>query len=121
MEKSNLLGIWGEKIAVRYLKKKRYQILQCNYRCRFGEIDVICKNREYIVFVEVKLRKSAEFGEGREFVHVGKQNKIWKTASLWLQENPSELQPRFDVLEIYAPQGTLTKWPEITHLEDAFQ
>ena len=121
MGKNNLLGAWGENIAAAYLRKKHYQILACNYRCRFGEIDIICRNRRYLVFVEVKLRKSASYGEAREFVGYDKQERLRATAALWLQQNPTELQPRFDVLEIYAPDGLDTKRPSITYLEDAFQ
>ena len=61
MGRSNLLGAWGEALAAEYLRKKRYKILAAGYRCRFGEIDLIAANRTYLVFVEVKLRKSPDF------------------------------------------------------------
>lgn len=121
MAKPNLLGPWGESLAAAYLRKKGYCILACNYRTRFGEIDVIAKNRRFLAFVEVKLRKSSEFIQAREYVGFQKQERIRSTATLWLAENPSALQPRFDVIEIYAPQGMQTDAPEIIHLEDAFQ
>lgn len=121
MGKSELTGPWGELLAVDYLRKKKYAILGCNYRTRFGEIDIIAQDRKYLVFVEVKLRKSDRFGEAREFVGHDKQERIKATASLWLQENPNKRQPRFDVIEIYAPEGTATRNPQINHLEDAFQ
>lgn len=121
MAKPNLLGPWGEELAANYLKRKRYKLLACNYKYRFGEIDLIAKTKREIVFVEVKLRKSAAFGEAREFVGQQKQARIRTTAMLWLQENPTELQPRFDVIEIYAPQGMQTEQVQIIHLEDAFQ
>jgi putative endonuclease len=92
-----------------------------NYRCRFGEIDLIVCNRKYLVFVEVKLRKSNRFADAREFVDLRKQDRIRTTASMYLSEFPTPLQPRFDVIEIYAPEGTATRYPEIHHLEDAFQ
>ena len=120
MGKSNLLGVWGEKLAAEFMQKKRYKVIGCNYRCRFGEIDLICQNRSYLVFVEVKLRKTAVFGEAREFVGPQKQEKIRAAAMLWLQENPTDLQPRFDVIEIYAPDGMKTMRPELNHLEDVF-
>lgn len=120
MGKNNLLGAWGEQLAAEYLKKKRYRIIACNYRCRLGEIDLICQNRRCLVFVEVKLRKNSTYGQAREFVGRQKQERLLATAALWLQENPTELQPRFDVIEIYAPQGMQTLQPEIIHLEDAF-
>ena len=116
-----MLGPWGEGIAAEYLRKKRYQIVACNYRTRFGEIDLIAKNRRFLVFVEVKLRKSDRFAQAREYVGFQKQSRIRTSAELWLQEHPTLLQPRFDVIEIYAPDGMQTISPEIVHLEDAFQ
>jgi putative endonuclease len=121
MRKTDLLGPWGESLAAAYLQKKRYQIVACNYKCRFGEIDLIAKTRKEIVFVEVKLRKSDGFVQAREYVGYQKQNRIRTTAEIWLQANPTELQPRFDVIEIYAPDGMATAKPQIIHLEDAFQ
>lgn len=120
MKKSNLSGRWGEALAAEYLRRHRYEIVAAGYRSRFGEIDLIAKNRKYIVFVEVKLRKSAEFGRAMEFVDARKQSRIRTTATLYLAENETTLQPRFDVIEIYAPLGAETKKPEIYHLEDAF-
>ena len=117
----NLLGPWGETLAAEYLRKKRYELLACNYRCRLGEVDLIAKTKCEIVFVEVKLRKTDRFAQAREFVDRKKQARIRSTALIWLQNNPTELQPRFDVIEIYAPDGIYTKKPHIIHLEDAFQ
>ena len=117
---AKVLGTWGEALAAEYLRRKHYQILAYSYSCRFGEIDLITANRQYLVFVEVKLRKSADFAEAREFVDSHKQERIRTTASLYLSQNPTRLQPRFDVIEIYAPEGTNTLRPRINHLEDAF-
>lgn len=116
-----LVGRFGEQLAAEYLKKKHYKIIGLNYSCRFGEIDVIAQNKKYVAFVEVKLRKSASFAEAKEFVTLAKQGKIIKTASLWLSQNETELQPRFDVIEIYAPEGADTKQVKINHIENAFQ
>lgn len=121
MGRNNLVGAWGESLAAAYLQKKRYKLLATRYRCRFGEIDLIVSNRKYIVFVEVKLRKSDKFASALEFVDQYKQNRIRTTAEIYLSQNEIDLQPRFDVIEIYAPQGTETLKPEIHHLEDAFQ
>lgn len=115
------MGAWGEALAAEYLKKKRFQILATNYRTRFGEIDIIAANRKYLVFVEVKLRKDDRFATAAEFVHTGKQDRIRTTASGYLAAFPTDLQPRFDVIEVYAPQGVDTKKPTINHLEDAFE
>ena len=121
MGTSKLSGAWGEAQAAAYLKKKRYRLVAVGYRSRFGEIDLIVENRKYLVFVEVKLRKNDRFAQAMEYVDRHKQDRLRATASMYLQENPTSLQPRFDVVEIYAPQGALTANPEIIHLEDAFQ
>ena len=121
MATPNLLGPWGESLAADYLRKKRYRIIACNYKCRYGEIDLIAQTRREIVFVEVKLRKTDDYVQAREYVGWQKQKRLRTTAELWLQANPTDLQPRFDVIEIYAPQGMQTLKPEIIHLEDAFQ
>lgn len=115
------MGPWGEALAAEYLRKKGYSVLACNYSCRYGEIDIIAKKKRILAFVEVKLRKSAEFVHAREYVDRRKQERILATAQLWLSENPTALQPRFDVAEIYAPQGMDTADPQIIYLEDAFQ
>ena len=118
---ANLLGPWGEAQAADYLRRKGYTLVAANYRCRFGEIDLIVRNRRYLVFVEVKLRKSAGFAQAREFVDFRKQQRIRATASMYLSRYPTSLQPRFDLIEIYAPQGMETKKLTINHLEDAFE
>lgn len=115
------LGPWGEYIAGEYLKRKGYRIVFRNFRCKRGEIDLIAENREYLIFVEVKLRKSADFADARVFVDYRKQQKLKFTAMLYLSSRETAKQPRFDVIEIYAPQGMNTPNPIINHLEDAFQ
>lgn len=121
MAKSRLLGSWGEATAASYLRKRGYQIIACNYRTRLGEIDLIAQNKTYLVFVEVKLRRSKDFALAAEAVDMAKQRRIMATAKLWLQQNETALQPRFDVIEIYAPEGVSTRRPAINHIEDAFE
>ena len=121
MGRNNLAGAWGEAKAAEYLRKKRYTLVAAGYRSRFGEIDLIAQDRKYLVFVEVKLRKSGSFAKAFEYVDRRKQDRIRITASIYLSDHPTELQPRFDVIEIYAPEGTATQNPQIYHMEDAFQ
>lgn len=121
MAKNNLSGAWGEMIAAEYLRRKRYKIIGTNYHCRFGEIDLIAANRKYLLFVEVKTRKSADFALAREFVHTAKQNRLKATAAFYLAAFPTSLQSRFDVIEVYAPQGVETQNPQIHHMEGAFE
>lgn len=121
MGRNNLAGAWGEAKAAEYLRKKHYTILAVGYRSRFGEIDLIAQDKKYLVFVEVKLRKNASFANAFEYVDRRKQDRIRVTASIYLSNNPTDLQPRFDVIEVYAPEGTATVNPRIHHMEDAFQ
>ena len=121
MATSKLAGAWGEALAAEFLRKKHYKIIASGYHSRFGEVDLIGQNRKYLVFVEVKMRKSSKFAQAREYVDTRKQDKLRVTASIYLSQNPTKLQPRFDIIEIYAPEGTATVSPEIYHMEDAFQ
>ena len=113
------LGQFGEEQAARYLRRRFYSIVERNYRCRFGEIDLIVRRGGILAFVEVKLRKDDAHGEAREFVTAQKQQRVLAAAQLWLSQNETELQPRFDVIEVYAPNGE--NGPvKIRHIENAF-
>ena len=116
-----LTGRWGEEKAASYLRRKGYKIIGMNYTCRMGEIDIIAQKRGVVVFAEVKLRNDAAFAQAREFVTRAKQERIKTTAAVWLSENETELQPRFDVIEIYAPEGMESRRLTIRHIEDAFR
>lgn len=120
MGQNNITGAWGEAQAAAYLRKKGYTIIASGYRSRFGEIDLIVRNRNYLIFVEVKLRKSSAFAKAAEYVDHYKQERLRTTAAVYLSQNPTELLSRFDVIEIYAPDGVATVHPDIIHLEDAF-
>jgi len=113
-------GKWGEAIALEYMKRKGYTVVVTGFRSRFGEIDLIAKNKEFLVFAEVKTRKNANFAYAREYVGKEKQRKIIATANYWLLKRPTKLQPRFDVIEVYAKDYTLKASPEVIHIENAF-
>ena len=113
-----LLGAFGEDAACRYLKRRGYKIEGRNYSCRFGEVDIIARDRKYIVFVEVKLRKDDSHGAAMEFVTPAKQRRVITAAQLWLGQNPTNLQPRFDVIEVYGTEGRIET---INHIENAFE
>ena len=119
-QESRRLGRWGEELAAGFLRRKGFTILDANWRSRFGEIDLIAEDGTYLCFVEVKLRRSAACGSAAAFVDRRKQEKLRSTAMLYLARHPTDLQPRFDVIEIYAPQGERTPRPEIIQLENAF-
>lgn len=121
-EKENAarLGRWGEAQAAAYLQRKGLVCIAANWRCRFGEIDLIARDDKYLCFIEVKLRKNEAFGPARAFVDHRKQERLRQTAALYLAEYPTALQPRFDVAEVYAPAGTATEKPVILYWENAF-
>jgi putative endonuclease len=115
-----LRGKWGEDVALEYLKSKGYTVVNTGFRSRFGEIDIIAKRKEYLTFIEVKTRRNSNFAHAKEYVSKAKQRKIISTANYWLMKRPTKLQPRFDVIEVYAKDGENTKVPEIIHIENAF-
>lgn len=117
---SRLLGRWGEQLAAAFYRRQGGEILQANWRCRFGEIDLIVREGNFLCFVEVKLRKTRAYGSAGEFVDARKQQKLRATAQSYLLTYETTLQPRFDVIEIYAPEGLQTKTPQIFQIKDAF-
>jgi putative endonuclease len=110
-------GAWGEDLALRYLLRRGYKLVERNYRKRRGEIDLIVRNEEILVFVEVKLRRSTGFGDPLEAVTARKQATIRSLAEQYLADNQPDFDIlRFDVVGILANQrGT-----RIEHIEDAF-
>jgi putative endonuclease len=96
------LGNLGEDLAIQYLIKKEYIIINRNYRTRYGEIDIIAQNKDYLVFIEVKARKNTNFGYPREAVNFTKQRKIKNLANYYLlKENKTNSNIRFDVVEVF--------------------
>lgn len=114
------LGLWGEARAARYLQVRGYRILDRRYRCREGEIDLVAARGGILCFVEVKLRKNAKVAEAREFVTPAKQRKVRTAALRYLTDHPTDRQPRFDVVEVYAPDGEQTRRPVVKHWKNAF-
>ena len=119
-EESRRLGRWGEDLAAAFLEEKGCRIVDRNWKCRFGELDLVAEGGGFLCFVEVKLRRSNRFGTGAEQVDRRKREKLRTAAELYLQAHPAVLQPRFDVAELYAPQGMNTREPEFHYWENAF-
>ena len=94
------LGKWGEKKAALYLISEGLEILERNYRCEYGEIDLIAKDGETIVFVEVKTRSSSNYGLPEEAVDALKQEHIVASAENYLIENSFKENWRVDVVSI---------------------
>lgn len=117
---NKLLGRWGESLVAEHLRKKGWDIVAAGYYTRFGEVDLIACKGKILAFVEVKLRKDDSFAPARVFVTPAKQAKLRTAAELYLAAHPTDLQPRFDVAEVYAPQGMETEKPVINYIENAF-
>lgn len=113
------IGNFGEDKACEYLKKIGIRVIKRNYHARMGEIDIIAKDGETIVIVEVKTRSSKDFGTPGEFVDFRKQEKIKKTAVYYL--GCDDIDMRFDVIEVmYRQSGDTVCVTEINHIKEAF-
>ena len=112
------LGREGEEIAEKFLKKKGYKLIERNYRCKSGEVDLIVLDHKVIVFVEVKTRSDHSFGSPFEAVEARKQSKMIAAARVFLHERSlHQRDARFDVIGISWPGGK----PIIEHVENAFE
>lgn len=112
---TKIKGRTGEDVACAYLKKKKYEIIERNFTTSVGEIDIVAAHDGYVVFVEVKARRSTEYGAPSEAVTYFKQRKISQVASQFLSKYRKLNFPvRFDVIEVY--MDTMT----VNHIENAF-
>lgn len=108
----------GEIYANKFLIKKGYKILDKNYRCKIGEVDIIAKDKEYLVFIEVKTRYSLKYGYPCESVTKWKQKNIIRVAQHYLKKKDLYNQSiRFDVIEILIDQN---QKPWVRHMENSF-
>ncbi|MEG0779906.1 MAG: YraN family protein [Oscillospiraceae bacterium] len=111
-------GTWGEEAVAAFLRERGYDIVAGQWRCRYGEIDLIARGGGYLCFVEVKLRSNLSCGLPREFVDARKQKKLRTAAAFYLSTHDPDEPARFDVAEVYTDGGhTATR---IAYLEDAF-
>lgn len=115
-------GKFGEEEAKKYLQKRGYIVLQTNYRCREGEIDLIAREGEWLVFVEVKTRRSYAYGMPCEAVDERKRSKIIAAAQKYLLDNTIESALRFDVIEVIcASEGDGYRLKSLNHIKFAFE
>jgi putative endonuclease len=115
--KNRASGAWGEELALRYLRRLGYTLVERNYRTRLGELDLIVRKGTTLVFVEVKLRRGTAFGDPLEAVTPHKQAKIRSLAELYLLDRePAFDTVRLDVVGILLGKGP----PRVRHIEDAF-
>lgn len=119
MSTTKAAGDRGEAEVARYLRKKGYILLASQWRCRFGELDLVARSkRGTICFVEVKLRSSGSIGLPREFVDSRKRERLRTAASAYLSAHDIDAPVRFDVAEVYQEQnGSL----RVEYLENAFE
>ncbi len=116
MAEHNALGKKGEQLAIDFLLKKGYDILERNYRYLKSEIDIIAKIEDILVVVEVKTRSTPEFGNPQEFVKPKQIQSLVKAINNYIEENDLDVEVRFDIVAIIKNKlGT-----NIEHLEDAF-
>ena len=117
MKKDNkITGDLGEDMAKEYLLENNYVILEKNFRTRIGEIDLIVRDKDIIVFVEVKTRKSLHFGYPHEAVDRRKMHKIIRVSEQYIAYKGTEnTQYRFDIIEVF-----LNQRDKINHIKDAF-
>jgi putative endonuclease len=116
MATHNELGAEGEKLAADYLKEKGYRLLAKNWRSGRHELDIVASNESEIVFVEVKTRNSDYFGLPEESITKKKIRKTGLAAEAWIQEHPTNLTPRYDVIAILKNKERT----QIEHFEDFF-
>lgn len=112
----NLLGEEGEKIAIQYLKSKKYIIHHTNWRMSHLEVDIIAEHEDELVFVEVKTRSSDKYGSPEEAVDNQKERDLIRLANVYLENLQLEVDSRFDIISIILNE----KESNITHFEDAF-
>lgn len=99
--KKKEIGKKGEELAINFLKKNGYHIIKRNYICKLGEMDIIAREKDTLVFIEVKTRRSNIFGPPQAAVNISKQTKLSKVAMNFLKENNIEdIKARFDVVSI---------------------
>lgn len=110
------IGKIGENIAKNYLIQKGFKILNTNFHSRYGEIDIICENSKYIVFVEVKTQHKPCFYNAFERVDTYKQDKILKTIDFYFSNNDILKQPRIDVIEVILKSNNFI----VNHFVNAF-
>lgn len=107
------LGFFGERKAVRFLKKSGYKILARNYRCPCGEVDIIARRDDVLAFIEVKTRSDLSFGQPNEAVNAQRQRRYVRSAKYYFSGRTPDCVVRFDVIEVFKGK--------INHIENAFQ
>jgi len=118
-ERAGLRGAWAEDLALRHLSQAGLALVARNYRCRSGEVDLVMREGETLVFVEVRQRRASLYGDGAESVDWRKRHRLVATAAYYLQTHPSAARApcRFDVVAVSGPSGA----GDVRWIPDAFR
>lgn len=115
------LGKHGEEIAVKHIKEEGYSLIQTNFRCRLGEIDIIAKDGDYLVFIEVKTRSNYNYGFPAEAINAKKKGTIIKTAQSYLSlKGLKNIDIRFDVIEVIIDNKNCKEPENVKLIKNAF-
>ncbi|MBE6573304.1 MAG: YraN family protein [Ruminococcaceae bacterium] len=122
--KTKEIGDYGERLAIGYLRRRFYRILERNYSSKHGEIDIIAKKKKRIVFIEVKTRRDCpesikRYGRAAAAVNYEKRQHIRYAVKDYLRRNNTSLSPRIDIIEVYFSPDNIRKH-RIVHIENAF-
>ncbi len=126
MKRTKDIGDLGETVATKYLRKNKFKIIERNLHKGRYEIDIVAKDKEHLIFVEVKTRcvdseKEIAFETSAALaVDAGKRTRTVAAAKIYLSEHPTDKQPRFDVIEVYLSKGYPHKVVDINHIKNAF-
>ena len=119
MSRTKAAGDRGEAEVAKYLRKKGYTLLASQWRCRFGELDLVARSKRGVIcFIEVKLRSAGAIGLPREFVDERKRQRLRTAAAAWLSQHEIDAPARFDVAEVYAGENGAFR---VEYLENAFE
>lgn len=110
------LGKWGEELALKKIKSMGYRCIEQNYRCSLGEVDIVARDGESLVFIEIKTRKGRSLGFSKEAINARKRRQLSKVALAYMKaKNCCDVKSRFDVVAINLKDG-----PEIEIIKNAF-
>jgi len=116
MAAHNELGKKGEQLAIEYLIKKEYKILERNYRYKKAEVDILAQKEDELIVIEVKTRSTNHFGNPEEFVNYKKIKLLTEAVDYYINERDLDVEVRFDIIGITDSKPN----PKLTHIKDAF-
>ncbi|MDZ7766097.1 MAG: YraN family protein [Melioribacteraceae bacterium] len=113
-------GSYGEELAVKFIKEKGYEIIEQNYRYGHGEVDIVAKDKDTLVFIEVKFRKNLEFGPPELAVTKSKQKQVRKISELFIMDKGEKVEFKDARIDVIAILKFPNEDPQINHIINAF-